>query len=213
MARSIFIVPLLNGEPQFPGVTYLFGDKPDVGTPGYGYTVGCQTPKATEPQFVTVWVNTSQANIDVLKARAECVWLTDLDDDGAWVSTAVLPTSASAMATKIRDSLRYNTAKYAAAITAIQAARTSKAAGEACATKLFNMTAVQIAGTFGSHPPKDIVTPKVENASTEPSYSANVETGGDSGGSGARKPSDKPVAKGTRTGKSSRRARHLPAEH
>jgi len=153
MPRSIFIVPLLNGEPQFPGVIYLFGDKPNAPTPGYGYTVGCATPKPGDPQFVIVWVNTSQANIDVLKARAECVWLTDLDDDGAWVSAATTPTAASAMATKVRDSLKYNSAKYAAAITAIQAARTSKAAGEACTGKLFNMTAEQIAGTFGAHPP------------------------------------------------------------
>jgi len=155
MVRAIFIVPLQYGEPQFPGVGYLFGDKPDVPTPGYGYTVGCATPKPGDPQFVTVWLNTSQANIDVLKARPECVWLTDLDDDGAWVSTATTPTQASQLATKVRDGLKYNSAKYAQAMTAIQAARTSKAAAEACATKLFNMTAAQIAGTFGAHPPKD----------------------------------------------------------
>jgi rubrerythrin len=154
MPRCVFLVPLLYGEPQFPGVSYLFGDKPDVPVPGYGYTVGCATPGKTEPQFVTVWLNTSQANINILKARPECVWLTDLDDDGQWVSAAIPPTTASQMAVKVRDSLKYNSAKYEKAITAIQAARTSMDAAEAVTMKLFNMTAEQIAGTFGAHPPK-----------------------------------------------------------
>lgn len=201
MPRSIFLVPLLYGEPQFPGVAYIFGDKPDILIPGYGYTVGCATPGKTDPQFVTVWVNTSQANINVLKARAECVHLTDLDDDGAWVSAAVTPTAAGQIATKVRDGLKFNAPKYTAAITAIQAARTSKAAGEAVAVKLFNMTPDQIAGTGGAYPPKaekekEPVVIKAENASTIDSEPTNVETvqmgtsGGDSGVSVASVPAD-----------------------
>ena len=94
--RAMFILPFANGRPQFPGLA----EDAQVGF----CTISYSPPPLDTPQYVLVEIETEQANIDILAARADCLLMCNviIDEDGKQYDTdPITPTDRVAIRNKI----------------------------------------------------------------------------------------------------------------
>jgi len=92
--KATFILPFNNGSIQFPG---LAEDEPRPST----VTISYAPPPSGAP-YVLVDLDTTQANINILTARAECLLLATYDEENIRVAVDVPANERNAMRLKVQ---------------------------------------------------------------------------------------------------------------
>lgn len=110
MAIARMVVPWSNGNPAFPGVEQV-----------EYVVVSYAPPPPGTANYVLVEMRASQADIDALAARADCLFICAVTEDG-FVATALSPTDRNNIVSKIQ-SMGFTGAIYGLLVAAIQASQ------------------------------------------------------------------------------------------
>lgn len=126
MTKAIIVVPWLNGSAQFPGI-----DSAQVSWVCASYV----PPLAGTPAYALVEISATQAIIDILTARSDCLFICSLDENG-FDKTATTATQRNAVVTKIQ-AMGFTGAQFGLLNAAIQSSRNRSDLAVAIATKAF----------------------------------------------------------------------------
>jgi hypothetical protein len=154
------IVPFANGSPQFPGVN------PET---IQAWTVISYTPPpAGTAQFNLVWLEADVATITALTARADCLFICNLLDDGTFDKPALEAADRNATRTKI-NAMGFTGAQYGQLNAAINSSANRDELAVKLATRAFFqnvkkdfMEEWQIRGEHGRSRPEVNPSPVVE---------------------------------------------------
>lgn len=129
MAKAALVVPFSAGSAQFPGVDQV----------KYPISWVCASyvppPPGTAP-YALVMLSADQAAIDILTARADCLYICAINEDGSFDTKALAAAERNAARTKV-SSMGFTGAQYGLLNAAIQSSQKRDELAEALATKAF----------------------------------------------------------------------------
>lgn len=130
MAKAIMVLPFSSGSVQYPGLTDLQRAACSWVCASYA-----PPPPGTAP-YALVLLATTQAIIDILTARADCLYICALNEDGSYDTKDLLAAERNAIRTKV-NAMGFTGATYGLLNAAIQSSQNRGELADKLATRAF----------------------------------------------------------------------------